>query len=154
VPDDYRAFIDRRIGQRPGEIRDTEGRVVGRHAGIGGYTVGQRHGLGVAVGEKRYVVAIDRTANAITLGCEDDLLCGGLLAEDLRWVAAGRRGGVPMSAQGAIPFAWRRAVVSVKGECAAVRFDKPQRAITPGQAAVFYQGERVLGGGIISKALP
>jgi tRNA-specific 2-thiouridylase len=155
VPKDYRAFIDGRVRQRPGEIRDTTGRVVGRHSGIGGYTVGQRHGLGVAVGVKRYVVAIDRFANAITIGGEDDLLCGGLLAEELRWVS-GRapEGEVAVSAQVRYRAPAVAAVVSVKGECAAVRFDVPQRAITPGQAAVFYQGERVLGGGIISKALP
>jgi tRNA-specific 2-thiouridylase len=155
VPDDYRAFIDGRIRQQPGEIRDTAGRVVGRHGGIGGYTVGQRHGLGVAVGEKRYVVAIDRAANAITIGGEDDLLCGGLLAEDLRW-GSGRapEGEVAVSVQVRYRAPAVAAVVSVKGECAAVRFEEPQRAITPGQAAVFYQGERVLGGGIISKALP
>jgi len=155
VPEDYRAFIDGRVCQPPGEIRDMQGRVVGQHAGIGGYTVGQRHGLGVTVGEKRYVVAIDQSANAITIGGEDDLLCGGLLAEELRWVS-GRapEGEVAVSTQVRYRAPAVAAVVSVKGECAAVRFDEPQRAISPGQAAVFYQGERVLGGGIIAKALP
>jgi len=155
VPEDYRAFIDGRVCQPPGEIRDMQGRVVGQHAGIGGYTVGQRHGLGVAVGEKRYVVAIDRPANAITIGGEDDLLCDGLLAEELRWVSGkAPEGEVAVSTQVRYRAPAVAAVVSVKGECAAVRFDEPRRAISPGQAAVFYQGERVLGGGIIAKALP
>jgi tRNA-specific 2-thiouridylase len=155
VPDDYRAFISGRVRQEPGEIRDTLGRVVGRHGGIGGYTVGQRHGLGVAVGERRYVVAIDRSANAITIGGEDDLLCDGLLAEDLRWVS-GRapEGEIAVAAQVRYRAPAVEAVVSVRGECASVRFREAQRAITPGQAAVFYEGERVLGGGVIAKGLP
>jgi len=155
VPDDYRAFIDGRVRQEPGEIRDTAGRVVGRHEGIGGYTIGQRHGLGVAVGERRFVVAIDRSANAITIGGEDDLLSGGLLAEQLRWVSGAAPAGeaaVEVKVRYRAPAV--AAVVSVRGECASVRFREPQRAITPGQAAVFYDGERVLGGGIIARALP
>ena len=155
VPDDYRAFIGERVAQRPGEIRDMAGRIVGRHEGIGGYTIGQRHGLGVAVGEKRYVVAIDRLANVITIGGEDDLLRHGLLAEELRWVS-----GRP-PADGAMVLAQVRyrspavaARLSTKGERAEVCFEEPQRAITPGQAVVFYEGERVLGGGIILKGLP
>ena len=155
VPDDYRAFISGRVRQEPGEIRDTSGRVVGRHGGIGGYTVGQRHGLGVAVGERRYVVAIDRGANAITIGGEDDLLCDGLLAEDLRWVSGeAPKGEIAVAAQVRYRAPAVEAVVSVRGECASVRFREAQRAITPGQAAVFYEGERVLGGGVIAKGLP
>ena len=155
VPDDYRAFIDGRVSQRPGAIRDTAGRFVGRHSGIGGYTVGQRHGLGVAVGEKRYVVAIDHSENTIIVGGEDDLLCGGLLAEDLRWVSGkAPEGERPVSVQTRYRAPAVAATVVTKGECASVRFDEPHRAITPGQAAVFYEGERVLGGGTISKALP
>jgi tRNA-specific 2-thiouridylase len=155
VPDDYRAFIGGRVRQEPGEIRDTAGHVVGRHEGIGGYTVGQRHGLGVAVGERRFVVAIDRSANSVTIGGEDDLRRGGLLAEDLRWVsgrAPAEGTAVEVKVRYRAPSV--AAVVSVKGECASVRFREPQRAITPGQAAVFYDGERVLGGGIIAKGMP
>ena len=155
VADDYRAFIGGRVRQEPGEIRDTTGRVVGRHGGIGGYTVGQRHGLGVAVGERRYVVAIDSRANAITIGGEDDLLCDGLLAEELRWVS-GRAPEGETAVEAQVRYRSRAvvAVVSVRGECASVRFREAQRAITPGQAVVFYEGERVLGGGVIAKSLP
>ena len=103
--------------------RDTAGRVVGRHDGVGGYTVGQRHGLGVALGERRYVVAIDRAANAITIGGEDDLLCDGLLAEELRWVSGeapeGRR---PVEAQVRYRAPAVPATLSVRGDCASVRF--------------------------------
>ena len=155
VGDDYRSFIEERVTQAPGEIRDTAGRVIGCHRGIGGYTVGQRHGLGVALGERRYVVAIDQAANAITVGGEDDLLADGLLAEELRWVS-GRppEGEVAVEAKVRYRAPAVPAVVAVKGACASVRFDEPQRAITPGQAVVFYNGERVLGGGIIRKSLP
>ena len=155
VPDDYRAFIAERVSQRPGEIRDTAGSVVGRHGGIGGYTVGQRHGLGVAVGEKRYVVAIDCLENTVIIGGQNDLLCRGLLAEELRWVS-----GKPPANEATVLAQTRYrapavpARVSMKEERAEVRFEQPQRAITPGQAVVFYEGERVLGGGIISNGLP
>jgi tRNA-specific 2-thiouridylase len=155
VGDDYRAFIGGRVRQAPGDIRDTAGRVVGRHGGVGGYTVGQRHGLGVALGERRYVVAIDSEANAVTIGGEDDLLCDGLLAEELRWVdGRAPKGETALQAQVRYRAPAVAATLSVRGERASVRFGEPQRAITPGQAAVFYDGEQVVGGGIIVKALP
>jgi tRNA-uridine 2-sulfurtransferase len=154
VPEDYRGFIAGRVGQRPGEIRDTSGRVVGGHEGIGGYTVGQRHGLGVAVGERRYVVAIDPSENAVIIGGEHDLLCDGLLAEDLRWVGDDMPSGeIDVEAQVRYRARAVPATLSVDSARAAVRFDQPQKAITPGQAVVFYGGERVLGGGIIEKAI-
>jgi len=153
VPEDYRSFIAGRVDQEPGEIRDTSGRAVGKHTGIGGYTVGQRHGLGVATGERRYVVAIDRFENAVTIGGEDDLLCDGLLAEELRWVSdEAPSGEIEVEAQVRYRAPAVPATVSIRGESASLRFREPQRAITPGQAAVFYDGERVLGGGIIAKA--
>ncbi len=154
VGDDYRAFIGERVRQEPGDIRDTTGRVVGRHEGVGGYTVGQRHGLGVALGERRYVVAIDSEANAVTIGGEDDLLCDGLLAEEMRWVdGRAPEGETAVQAQVRYRAPAVAATLSVRGDRASVRFHEPQRAITPGQAAVFYDGEQVVGGGIIVKAL-
>jgi tRNA-specific 2-thiouridylase len=155
VDEDYRAFIGERVRQAPGDIRDTAGRVVGRHGGVGGYTVGQRHGLGVALGERRYVVAIDSESNAVTIGGEEDLLCDGLLAEDLRWVDGKTpEGERAVEAQVRYRAPAVAAVLSVRGGCAAVRFREPQRAITPGQAAVFYDGEQVIGGGIIAGSIP
>jgi tRNA-uridine 2-sulfurtransferase len=155
VDEDYRAFIGERVRQAPGEIKDTAGRVVGRHQGVGAYTVGQRHGLGVALGERRYVVAIDAPANAITIGGEEDLLCDGLLADEVRWVSgAAPEGEVAVEAQVRYRAPAVPAMLSVRGDCASVRFVEPQRAITPGQAVVFYDRERVLGGGIIANGLP
>ncbi len=97
--DDYRSFLAGRIGQEPGDIVDRAGRVVGRHQGVAAYTIGQRHGLGVALGERRYVAAIDTFQNVITIGEEEDLLSDRLRAEDVCWVSGepprgrGGRGG-------------------------------------------------------------
>ncbi len=151
--DDYRSFLAGRIGQEPGDIVDGGGRVVGRHGGVAAYTVGQRHGLGVALGEKRYVVAIDTLHNVITIGGEEGLLSESLRAEDLRWLSGEPPGG-EVAVEAKIRYRTRAAPAVVRAEdgWADVRFREPQRAITPGQAVVFYEGERVLGGGIISAA--
>ena len=152
--DDYRSFLAGRVRQEPGEIRDTTGRVLGMHDGLGGYTVGQRRGLGVALGERRYVVGLDRSANVVTIGGEDELLSSGLRAQDLRWVSGEAPAGeAPMEAQVRYRAPAVPAVVRVENDWASVRFRERQRAITPGQAVVFYEGERVLGGGIIAEAL-
>lgn len=152
--DDYRSFLAGRIQQEPGEIRDTTGRVLGTHDGLGGYTVGQRRGLGVALGERRYVVGLDRSANVVTIGGEDELLSSGLRAQDLRWVSGEAPAGeTAVEAQVRYRAPAVPAVVRVEDDWASVRFRERQRAITPGQAVVFYEGERVLGGGIIAEAL-
>ena len=151
--DDYRSFIAERIGQEPGDIVDVAGRVVGRHQGVSAYTIGQRHGLGVALGEKRYVAAIDTLQNVITIGGEDDLLSGRLRAEDVCWVS-GKPPHGEVAAEAKIRYRTPAAAAVVKplDGGAEVRFRNPQRAVTPGQAVVFYEGERVLGGGIIATA--
>jgi len=153
--DDYRSFLAGRIGQEPGDIVDGAGRVVGRHQGVASYTIGQRHGLGVALGERRYVAAIDTFQNVITIGEEEDLLSDRLRSEDVCWV-----GGGPLQGEAVVEAKIRyrtpaaAAVVKAEGDGVEVRFRERQRAITPGQAVVFYQGERVLGGGIIATAGP
>jgi tRNA-specific 2-thiouridylase len=154
IPDnDYRAFIASQLGPQAGDIRDGEGRIVGRHGGVAAFTVGQRRGLGVAMGEKRFVTAIDPARNLVTIGSEDELLSNELWAEDVAWVA----GEPPPS--GAVIEAkirYRTSAASAElypqGEGARVLFREPQRAITPGQAVVFYRGEEVLGGGIIARS--
>ncbi|MDQ7819911.1 MAG: tRNA 2-thiouridine(34) synthase MnmA [Armatimonadota bacterium] len=136
----------------PGPIVDTSGRVVGQHRGIGRYTVGQRRGLGVAGGPARYVVAIDASRNAVVVGGPDDLQADGLVASDVNWVAVEgldaprrvevrvRHGGQDITAE---------AVPGPEAGQVTVRFSRPQRAPSPGQAAVFYDGDIVLGGGTI-----
>ncbi len=163
---DYGAFLDRisselddpglaaalRRALEPGEIVDAAGRVLGRHRGIARYTIGQRQGLGVAAGRPLYVTAIDPAAHRITVGNAVDLERRGLQAVDANWVsieppAAPFRAGVQIRYRGPRPPALVTPLAHDRFE---VRFDEPQRAVTPGQSAVLYEGEIVLGGGIIT----
>ncbi len=152
VPDgDYRAFVRGHLPQAAGVMHDVAGNVVGEHDGIAGFTIGQRKGLGRAFGEKRFVIGIDAALNVITIGPEDALMARGLLAEDVRWTAGAApadeiRAGVKVRYR--TPAA-PATVTPLDGQRARVVFDAPQRAITPGQAAVFYEGDEVLGGGAI-----
>jgi tRNA-specific 2-thiouridylase len=156
--EDYRDFIEQRVPQAAGDIVDSEGAVVGRHRGVAAYTVGQRRGLGIAAGERRFVTNIDPQLNVITIGAEDELYSESLTAESLRWVA----GGPPASEFAAdVKIRYRSAsvpaTVRVGADRAEVRFERPQRAVAPGQAVVFYSTEdgrsvEVLGGGIIESA--
>jgi tRNA-specific 2-thiouridylase len=149
--EDYRDFIAGRIPQAEGDVIDRDGAVVGRHRGVASYTVGQRRGLGLALGERRFVTAIDPARNVIQIGREEDLLSSALVAGSMRWVA----GGPPAPEfEAGVKVRYRspaqRALVRVAGERAEVRFERPQRAVAPGQAAVLYRNDEVLGGGIIA----
>jgi tRNA-specific 2-thiouridylase len=129
-----------------------DGRVLGRHPGHAFFTIGQRHGLGVALGEPAYVVRIDAASNAVILGGADDLLAGACRVREAVWGIAPPATGAALKAAVQIRSQHRAApavVTALDGGRAAVRFDSPQRAVTPGQAAVFYDGEIVLGGGWI-----
>ena len=149
--EDYRDFIAERVPQSEGDVVDSTGAVVGRHRGVAGFTIGQRRGLGVAVGEKRFVTSIDPQLNVITIGREEELLSGSLTVEDVRWVA-GAPPGATFDAEVKIRYRTtaQPAAVDIVADAATVRFRQPQRAIAAGQAAVFYRGAEVLGGGIIS----
>jgi tRNA-specific 2-thiouridylase len=154
IPDNnYRTFIAGRVPQTEGDVVDASGRVLGRHRGVAGFTVGQRRGLGVTLGEPRFVTAVDPVRNLITIGPEEDLLTNTLVAEDVQWVA-GTPPSAELEAQVKIRYRTRAspALVRAVGTTACVRFERPQRAVTPGQAAVFYRGDEVLGGGIIASA--
>ena len=149
---DYRQFLAQRFPQRPGDIVDVSGRVVGRHQGIGGYTVGQRRGLPARGGqEPLYVLGLDPTANTVTVGGDEELLSDRLWAEDVSFVSGEAPAG---SLQVEAKIRYRSepapALLTVAEGRAEVRFQRPQRAITPGQAVVFYQGQRMLGGGTIA----
>jgi len=154
VPDgDYRAFVRARIPARAGVVRDEAGNEVGTHDGIAGFTVGQRRGLGVALGEKRFVTGIDPELNVVTIGTEEALLAGALVAEDVRWTGdAPPR--APFRADVKIRYRTPAAPATVTPAAGGARvvFDAPQRAVTPGQAAVFYDGDEVIGGGAILRA--
>jgi len=146
----YRSFVAQRLPQQPGEIVDVCGRVLGQHPGIASYTIGQRRGLGLAVGEPLYVVGLDATANRVIVGPQRELMHDILWAERLSFVAGSPpQGEVPIEAKVRYRSEAAPATLRVTGDRAEVRFQQPQRAIAPGQAVVFYQGERILGGGII-----
>jgi tRNA-uridine 2-sulfurtransferase len=133
---------------RPGPIVDRAGRVLGEHAGLPAYTVGQRRGIGVAARGPLYVVALDVERNTVVVGADEELLASGLAADNCRWM----EGRPPARCQAKIRYRTpaQPCTVEPKGDDAvAVTFDAPQRAITPGQAVVFYDGEYVLGGGWI-----
>lgn len=156
VTGDYLDLIRARRPEllRPGPIVDETGREVGRHGGVAGFTIGQRRGVGVAFGEPRYVTHIDAAAATVHVGRDADLLAGGMAVEEVNWLVP-RPPEAAMEAEVQIRYrhAATPATVTPTGEGVTVRFREPQRAVTPGQAAVFYQGERVLGGGWIARPL-
>jgi tRNA-specific 2-thiouridylase len=153
----YRSLLKDRFRERvqPGPIVDQRGAVVGEHDGIAMYTVGQRSGLRLQGGgpdsPPRYVRTIDAASNTVTIGGPEQLLRASCRLEDVRYVAsrvprAAFRASVKVRSHA--PFA--EALVTPLGEQARVDFDAPQRALAPGQAAVFYDGDRVIGGGPIA----
>ena len=155
IPDgDYRRFLRKSIAPRPGDVVDTEGNRIGRHAGVEEFTVGQRKGLGVVSSEKRYVVALDAGRNEVVVGGANDLWSKGLTASKMSFVSGERPDGparVSVKIRHRAPEV--QATLESDGEGAVVRFDESQRAVTPGQAVVFYDGEEVVGGGVIDGPL-
>ncbi len=157
VPDgDYARIVAERRPDAftPGEIVDTNGAVVGQHAGIGHYTVGQRRGLHVAQGERRYVVGLDRDANRVMIGDADALMAHALVADDVRFIGEPPREPVMVEAMVRYRSTPVRAILTPLPERTA-RLVFPdglrQPAATPGQAVVFYRGDEVLGGGTIER---
>jgi tRNA-uridine 2-sulfurtransferase len=162
VPDgDYSGFIDRYLaseGRRaetpaPGEIVDTGGERLGEHNGVHRYTVGQRRGLGVSAERPLYVVQIDARRNRVVVGREEELAQSGFTAAGVNWIAF-ESPREPVSAEVRVRYRHRPAPATIQmlGDARArVTFDEPQRAVTPGQATVFYRGDEVLGGGWIAK---
>ena len=148
---DYRDFLPR--GGGDGDILDSAGKVVGRHPGIGHFTIGQRAGRYLRSGGRRYVLSIDRARNTITVGGAGDLLKSECAATDVNWLAFDRPPG-QFHALVKIRSAHAGAMGVVRpgpAGTASVRFDEPQMAVTPGQAVVFFDGDTVLGGGWIEK---
>lgn len=154
VPDgDYAAFIERRLPEatRPGTVVDHSGRVLGTHAGVHRFTIGQRKGLGLSSTEPLYVLEIKPDAAQVVVGAKDALGRTHLTASQVNWIG------------GTAPDDWLRVTAQIRHRHAAaaarvrrtddgraeVEFDAPQTAITPGQVVVFYNGDEVLGGGWI-----
>jgi tRNA-specific 2-thiouridylase len=188
---DYKQLVRSRRPEtsQPGEVRDSAGNVLGTHDGVAGYTIGQRRGLGIAVGTPIYVTQLDAASNVVTVGPREELLSRGLIADQMNWltdlpVGAGRspavrdgtsdcdtagseseisdlrlrRSDTGVRVDIKIRYMHRPApgcvIVQPDGSVAA-EFDTPQPAVTPGQAAVFYDAAGVvLGGGWIREAMP
>ena len=156
---DYAAFMDAYLHEKGmpetrahGEIVTSGGRTLGGHSGVHHFTVGQRKGLGVATGEPLYVIATDPQSRRVIVGRNDELLRATMSARQVNWVSlAGLQ--APVRAQVKIRNKHVAAAATVYPMAdptrVEVRFDEPQRAVTPGQAAVFYDGDLVLGGGWI-----
>lgn len=134
-----------------GDFIDITGKIVGKHNGIVSYTIGQRKGLGIASTEPYYVVAKDPINNTVTLGRENDLYQTSLVANDINWIAIEKlTGSMRVTAKTRYSQIEQPATITpLDNENVFVTFDEPQRAITKGQAVVFYDGDLVVGGGTI-----
>ena len=149
---DYREFLRQRASGVPGQIVDLDGRLLGEHEGIEYFTVGQRRGLGLAntAGEPRYVVRLDADANRVVVGPESALYSGEAWVSNVNYVSGTTpTEGTPVSVKIRYKAHEAPATLHPRPEGAQVRFLEPQRSVTPGQAAVFYQGDVLLGGGTI-----
>jgi tRNA-uridine 2-sulfurtransferase len=152
--EDYRPFISRHAPEAasPGPILDTSGRQIGQHQGLAFYTIGQRKGLGISSPQPLYVLEKDLHTNTLVIGPAEDLGRQELLAEQVSWIS-GQTPPDPFRAEVMIRYKARPAtalVTPLSDQRVRVQFDEKLRDITPGQAAVFYQNETCLGGGIIS----
>jgi tRNA-specific 2-thiouridylase len=156
---DYAAFLtaymrEAGIPERAteGQIVTTEGRPLGRHSGVHHFTVGQRRGLGVATGEPLYVISTDPASQRVVVGGNDDLLCRRFFARSMNWISIpGPTPGLHAQVKIRNKHAAAPATIQPTADPARIEvvFDEPQRAVTPGQGAVLYDGEVVLGGGWI-----
>jgi tRNA-specific 2-thiouridylase len=153
----YAEFVTRRTSDVPlraGVIADARGEVVGRHDGIHGFTVGQRRGLGGGAGEARYVTGIDAATGTVRIGGARDVQAGGLRASGASWLRPIPAVGAELTVKIRSRFAPQAVrVVAADASSFTVGADDGLRAVTPGQAAVLYDGERVVGGGWIERAL-
>ncbi len=162
MPDgDYAGFIDRYLEAEnstdrlpgSGEIVDKSGSVIGHHEGIHRYTIGQRRGLGIADERPLYVISIDANKNRVTAGSSEELMSSEFTAAGVNWIAFDNPT-EPVRADVRVRYRHTAApatITPLKDARARIIFDEPQRAITPGQATVFYRGDEVVGGGWIVK---
>lgn len=153
--EDYRAFLRRNAPAalaQTGPIVNRAGQVLGEHQGLAYYTIGQRKGLGVSSAVPLYVLEKDVASNTLVVGIEQQLGRSELVAERVNWMDGAPPAG-PFQAEVKTRYTAKEAAAEVQpleGSSVRVRFDQPQRDITPGQAAVFYDGDRLLGGGMIT----
>jgi tRNA-specific 2-thiouridylase len=151
--EDYRSFLQRNAAEmlKPGEILRRDGRSVGAHTGLANYTIGQRKGLGIASPVPLYVLGKDAVSNTLIVGTQEELGSRELTARDVNWIS-GEAPQEAFRAEVKIRYTAKEAqalVTLLEGNRVRVAFDVPQRDITAGQAAVFFQGDGMIGGGII-----
>jgi tRNA-specific 2-thiouridylase len=156
IPDnDHAAFVGEYTTEAitPGPIRDEAGRTLGQHQGIASYTIGQRKGLGIAAAEPLYVTTIEPERNTVIVGTKGKTYSTELIADNLNWIAIDAPE-YPIKVKAKLRYRHTAAKVTVipqDDDTVYVKFNEPQMAITPGQAIVFYDGEKVAGGGTIIK---
>jgi tRNA-specific 2-thiouridylase len=155
--DDYKAYLKNRIPEalKPGNIVDLAGNILGKHQGVQLYTVGQRKGLGLAVGKPLYVISLNAERNEVVVGSDQDVFSSELIAGDLNFITIDALE-APLTVEAKIRYSapGASAIVTPIGNGEVhVKFVAPQRAITPGQSVVFYQDDIVVGGGIIAKVV-
>ncbi len=153
VPDgDYAGFLEKYCGKKypAGNFVDVSGKFLGRHQGIVRYTIGQRKGLGIALGTPAFVVAKDAETNQVVLGTEEQLFARRIWADRVNWIACSAPlDGLKVTAKTRYSQKEAEAVLHVTETGVMAEFKEPQRAPAPGQAMVFYDGEVVVGGGTI-----
>ena len=157
VDDDYGEYIEnKRPGiSKPGNLVDMSGNVLGKHKGIIHYTVGQRKGLGIALGKPAYVVEVRSKTNEVVIGDQEDIFSNELIARDINLIAIESIKS-EMKVKAKIRYSAKEAEAYVRrleGNKVLIKFEQKQRAITPGQAVVFYNANTVVGGGIIESAV-
>ena len=154
VDGDYRDFLTTYFPQsaQPGPIVDTDGQVLGRHDGTSGFTIGQRKGLGIALGEPRFVVELDPANATVVIGDRDSLGSTSCQVEEVSWVGGEPTGSFTADVKVRYRSEGAAARIEKAGEAWIVNFDQPVEAVAPGQAGVFYRDDEVLGGGTISTA--
>lgn len=157
--DDYRGFLRQRSPHafRPGFIEDGQGRVLGEHQGLANFTIGQRRGLGLSVGRTLYVRAMDPERNVVVVGSAAEMDTERCWAQQVNWIAI-ERPIEPLSVtvkirHSHVPVA-ALVIPGARAGWAEVRFESAQRAVTPGQSIVFYEGDLVVGGGVIARGEP
>ena len=146
----YTDYIKMYVGETPGDVIELEtGKLIGRHNGHWFYTIGQRKGLGVAVGHPVYVCKKDLKNNTVILGGEADLMCSRLEADDFNWIYEKPQGKISCTAKTRYNMRDVECTAYCDGDRVAVEFPTPVRAVTSGQAVVLYDGDYVIGGGTI-----
>lgn len=146
---DYRDFLRRRLPSEPGPVVDLDGVVVGRHDGVEGFTVGQRRGLGVAAGERRYVVDVRPETATVVIGRREDLAVAALTLTEMTSVS-----GEPVAGPVLAQYRAHGEAVPAVLDGDRLVFAEPEEGVAPGQTVAFYEGDRVLGSGIVAAAQP